>query len=174
MRTVASRGPQTVAEEQEIRYVPKFVVQGGKRLSGRIRPAGNKNAALPMLAAALLTEDEVVLENVPEIRDVQTLMNLLEALGVEVEWTGRNVVRLRARELSPRNLDPVAAAQIRASILLAGPMVARTGGMQLPPPGGDIIGRRRMDTHFLAFKALGAEMGFRREIYGLHAEKGLN
>lgn len=153
--------------------MPKFVVHGGKRLSGRIRPAGNKNAALPMLAAALLTEDEVVLENVPDIRDVRTLLNLMVDLGVEIEWTDRNVVRLKATELSPRNLDPAAAAQIRASILLAGPMVARTGGMQLPPPGGDIIGRRRMDTHFLAFGALGAEVGFRREVYGLHAEKGL-
>lgn len=153
--------------------MPKFVVQGGHRLSGRIRPAGNKNAALPMLAAALLTEDEVILENVPDIRDVRTLLDLMGALGVEIEWTGQNVVRLRAVEISPSSLDPVAAARIRASILLAGPMVARTGAMQLPPPGGDTIGRRRMDTHFLAFQALGAEMGFRREVYGLFAEKGL-
>lgn len=153
--------------------MPKFVVEGGQRLHGRIRPAGNKNAALPMLAAALLTEEEVILENVPEIRDVKTLLDLIAGLGAEVEWPERNVVRIQARELRPRELDPVEAAKIRASILLAGPMLARTGEMKLPPPGGDIIGRRRMDTHFLALSALGATVGFRREIFGLHAERGL-
>jgi UDP-N-acetylglucosamine 1-carboxyvinyltransferase len=153
--------------------VPKFVVHGGQRLKGRIRPAGNKNAALPMLAATLLTDEEVILENIPDIRDVRTLMSLIEGLGAEVEWIDRNVVRVRAVELKPTALDPEVAARIRASILLAGPMVARTGQMQLPPPGGDIIGRRRMDTHFLALAALGAEVGFRREIFGVHAERGL-
>lgn len=153
--------------------MPKFVVQGGQRLNGRIRPAGNKNAALPMLAATLLTDEEVILENVPDIRDVRTLMSLIEGLGAEVGWIDRNVVRVRAVELRPNALDPVVAARIRASILLAGPMVARTGQMQLPPPGGDIIGRRRMDTHFLALAGLGAEVGFRREVFGVHAENGL-
>jgi UDP-N-acetylglucosamine 1-carboxyvinyltransferase len=153
--------------------VPKFVVQGGQRLKGRVRPAGNKNAALPMLAAALLTEEEVILDNVPDIRDVRTLLDLIEGLGSEVEWLDRNTVRLRAKELSPSRLDASAAAKIRASILLAGPMVARAGAMQLPPPGGDVIGRRRMDTHFLALEALGARVGFRREIFGLHADDGL-
>jgi UDP-N-acetylglucosamine 1-carboxyvinyltransferase len=154
--------------------VPKFVVQGGQRLNGRVRPAGNKNAALPMLAAALLTEEEVILENVPEIRDVKTLMELMEGLGVEVGWIDRNVVRIQAREIRPRELDPESAASIRASILLAGPMLARTGEMQLPQPGGDIIGRRRMDTHFLALEALGATFGERCGIFGLHAESGLH
>jgi UDP-N-acetylglucosamine 1-carboxyvinyltransferase len=153
--------------------VPKFVVQGGRRLSGRIRPAGNKNAALPMLAAALLTDEEVVLENVPDIRDVRTLLELIGQLGAEVAWTGRNEVRIAAREIHPRRLDPVMAARIRASILLAGPMVARMGEMQFPAPGGDIIGRRRMDTHFLAFRGLGAEMGFEQEMFVLHARNGL-
>jgi UDP-N-acetylglucosamine 1-carboxyvinyltransferase len=153
--------------------VPKFVVEGGRRLEGRIRPAGNKNAALPMLAACLLTDEEVVLENVPDIRDVRTLLDLIGRLGAEVAWLDRNVVRVQARDVSPGQLDASAAAKIRASILLAGPMVARAGEMKLPPPGGDIIGRRRMDTHFLALEALGAKVGFRREIFGLHAEKGL-
>jgi UDP-N-acetylglucosamine 1-carboxyvinyltransferase len=153
--------------------VPKFVVQGGRALSGRVRPAGNKNAALPMLAAALLTEEEVVLENVPDIRDVRTMMELLQAVGADVEWSGTNEVTVRAGELAGAQLDPGATSRIRASILLAGPMVARTGTMQLPPPGGDIIGRRRMDTHFLALQALGAEFGFKREVFGLRAPGGL-
>lgn len=153
--------------------MPKFVVQGGKRLKGTIRPAGNKNAALPMLAATLLTEEEVILENVPDIRDVRTLISLMQDLGAEVEWIDRNVVRVQAKELQHSQFDSSAAARIRASILLAGPMLARSGRMQLPPPGGDIIGRRRMDTHFLALKGLGAEFGFKRETYGLHADGGL-
>ena len=140
--------------------MPKFVVQGGQRLKGTVRPAGNKNAALPMLAATLLTEEEVILENVPDIRDVRTLMKLMQDLGAEVGWVGPNAVRVQAKELQHSQFDSAAAARIRASILLAGPMLARTGRMQLPPPGGDIIGRRRMDTHFLAMQGLGAEFGF--------------
>ncbi|MEX0912115.1 MAG: UDP-N-acetylglucosamine 1-carboxyvinyltransferase [Gemmatimonadota bacterium] len=153
--------------------MPKFVVDGGQPLGGRIRPAGNKNAALPMLAATLLTDEPVVLENVPDIRDVRTLVDLIQSLGAEVEWPERNVVRVHAKDLRRGQLDASAAAKIRASILLAGPMLSRTGEMQLPPPGGDIIGRRRMDTHFLAMKALGAEFGYRRETFGLHADRRL-
>jgi UDP-N-acetylglucosamine 1-carboxyvinyltransferase len=138
--------------------VPKFIVHGGNRIKGTIRPNGNKNAALPMLAATLLTEEEVFLENVPRIKDVLTLMNLLEVLGAETEWTGPNEVRVRAANVGATQLDAAAASRIRASILLAGPMLARTGGMQLPPPGGDVIGRRRVDTHFLALKKLGAQV----------------
>jgi len=152
--------------------VPKFVVRGGTRLKGSIRPAGNKNAALPMLAATLLTDEDVFLENVPRIKDVLTLMDLLEALGAETEWVGDNEVRVRAADVGHRQLDAAAAARIRASILLAGPMLARTGGMNLPPPGGDVIGRRRVDTHFLAFQKLGARFehdasGFRVASDGL-------
>jgi UDP-N-acetylglucosamine 1-carboxyvinyltransferase len=149
--------------------VPKFAVRGGRRLQGTVRPAGNKNAALPMLAATLLAEEEVVLENVPAIRDVRTLMDLLQTLGAEVEWRGNNEVRVRAKDIGRDQLDSGAAARIRASILLAGPMVARTGEMHLPPPGGDVIGRRRMDTHFLALSRLGAEVGFQREVFGLRS-----
>ena len=150
--------------------MPKFVVEGGRSLQGSIRPAGNKNAALPMLAATLLTEEPVVLENVPDIRDVRTLLELIESLGARVEWLEPNVVRVEAKEVHQGLLDPGSAARIRASILLAGPMVARTGEMQLPPPGGDLIGRRRMDTHFLALQGLGAEFGFRREIFGVRSK----
>lgn len=153
--------------------MPKFVVQGGRRLQGTVRPAGNKNAALPMLAATLLTDEEVVLENVPDIRDVRTLMELLEDLGAEVGWVGENEVRVRAQNIGHAQLDTSQAARIRASILLAGPMVARTGEMHLPPPGGDVIGRRRLDTHFLAMQRLGAEVGFERQVFGLRAPEGL-
>jgi UDP-N-acetylglucosamine 1-carboxyvinyltransferase len=138
--------------------MPKYVVDGGRPLSGTIRPAGNKNAALPIIAAALLTDEEVVLENVPDIRDVRTLLELLVTLGADVEWLGDNRVRIRAVELGVKDLDAASAARIRASILLAGPMLARVGHMVLPPPGGDVIGRRRVDTHFLALSRLGASV----------------
>lgn len=153
--------------------MPKFVVQGGVPLHGTVRPAGNKNAALPMLAATLLTEDEVVLENVPRIRDVETLLDLLGALGAQTEWLGPNEVRIRATEIGHAQLDAAAAARIRASILLAGPMLARTGSMRLPPPGGDVIGRRRMDTHFLALQRLGAEFEYDHHTFALSARQGL-
>jgi UDP-N-acetylglucosamine 1-carboxyvinyltransferase len=136
--------------------MPKYVVDGGRPLNGKIRPSGNKNAALPVIAAALLTEEQVVLDNIPDIRDVRTLLELLEILGADVEWLGGNRVRIRAANVGVRDLDASMAARIRASILLAGPMLARVGRMVLPPPGGDVIGRRRVDTHFLALSRLGA------------------
>ncbi len=138
--------------------MPKFVVQGGKPLRGEIRPAGNKNAALPIIAATLLTEEEVILENVPAIRDVRTLLELLSLLGAETAWIGPNTVRVQAKEVRASAIEPAMAARIRASILLAGPMLARVGRMTLPPPGGDVIGRRRVDTHFLALAKLGAQV----------------
>jgi UDP-N-acetylglucosamine 1-carboxyvinyltransferase len=151
--------------------MPKFLVEGGRPLKGTIRPAGNKNAALPIIAATLLTEEEVVLENVPDIRDVRTLLELLAVLGAEVEWLGNNRVRVQARHLGATDLDASMAARIRASILLAGPMLARVGRMELPPPGGDVIGRRRVDTHFLALSKLGAtvraDAGYHLETAGL-------
>src|SRR5919106_6047079 len=151
--------------------MPKFIVQGGHPLKGTVRPAGNKNAALPIIAATLLTEEDVVLDNVPAIRDVRTLLDLLGVLGAEVEWSGTNCVRVRAREVGATDLDADMAARIRASILLAGPMLARVGRMMLPPPGGDVIGRRRVDTHFLALTKLGAavntEHGYHLETSGL-------
>jgi UDP-N-acetylglucosamine 1-carboxyvinyltransferase len=156
--------------------VPKFIVHGGKRLQGSVRPNGNKNAALPMLAATLLTDEDVFLENVPRIKDVLTLMNLLEVLGAETEWTGPNEVRVRAADVGSKQLDAGAASRIRASILLAGPMLARAGGMILPPPGGDVIGRRRVDTHFLALKKLGAQVIEEGAVWRLQTDglKGAN
>ncbi|HEY0971138.1 MAG TPA: UDP-N-acetylglucosamine 1-carboxyvinyltransferase [Gemmatimonadales bacterium] len=135
----------------------QFIVEGGHTLSGTVRPAGNKNAALPIIAAALLTEHPVTLENVPRIRDVETLVELVRTLGARAEWTARNTLEIHAAELRSTELDPQLCARIRASILLAGPLVARCGAVTLPPPGGDVIGRRRVDTHFLALEQLGAE-----------------
>jgi len=134
----------------------RYVVEGGHRLSGSIRPSGNKNAALPIVAAALLTEDEVRLENVPKIRDIETLVLLLRSVGAEAEWVGPNSLRVHAKHVHPATLDANLCEKIRASILLAGPLLARCGSVTLPPPGGDVIGRRRLDTHFFAFEQLGA------------------
>ena len=134
----------------------QYVVEGGHRLKGTIEPAGNKNAALPIIAAALLTEHPVTLENVPRIRDTETLVELIRSVGASAEWQGRNTLAIHAREIRAADLDPELCARIRASILLAGPLLARCGEVALPPPGGDVIGRRRLDTHFLAFEQLGA------------------
>jgi UDP-N-acetylglucosamine 1-carboxyvinyltransferase len=134
----------------------QYIVEGGHRLTGTIEPSGNKNAALPIIAAALLTAHPVTLENVPRIRDTETLVELIRSVGAEVEWRGRNTLGIHAKEIRAADLDPVLCARIRASILLAGPLLARCGEVMLPPPGGDVIGRRRLDTHFLAFEQLGA------------------
>lgn len=135
---------------------PTFCVSGGRALEGTIRPAGNKNAVLPILAATLLADGPCRIDNVPKIRDVETMLDLLAHLGARVEWVGPNSVVVHTGSAEPRELDPALCARIRASILFAGPMLARFGRVALPPPGGDVIGRRRVDTHFLALEALGA------------------
>ena len=135
-----------------------FVIEGGRPLSGTVRAAGNKNGALPILAASLLASDEVRLTNVPRIRDVETMVELLGRLGAEAEWTGPNEVRVDPRGVERTELDPALAREIRASFLLAGPLLARFGQVTVPPPGGDVIGRRRLDTHVHAFAALGASV----------------
>jgi UDP-N-acetylglucosamine 1-carboxyvinyltransferase len=147
-----------------------FCVSGGRPLKGTIRPAGNKNAALPILAATLLADGPCQIENVPHIRDVETMLALLSHLGASVTWTGPNAVTVDARSAEGRPLDPALCARIRASILFAGPMLARFGRVQLPPPGGDVIGRRRIDTHFLALERLGATVTV-GDIYQLEAKK---
>jgi UDP-N-acetylglucosamine 1-carboxyvinyltransferase len=136
----------------------KFVIQGGSPLSGEIVAAGNKNAALPILAACLLTEDEMVLRNVPRISDTETQVALLDAIGVDVEWSGENELRLQASRVSEAVVEEEAAALIRASFLLAGPLLARFGEARMPPPGGDTIGRRRLDPHLDAFIGMGAKV----------------
>jgi len=137
---------------------PRYLVRGGAPLHGTVRPAGNKNAALPVIAAATLAEGPVELDNIPRIRDVETMLAILGELGAVVEWLGPNQVRIDPRPLENKPLDPRLCARIRASILLAGPLLARFGRVTLPPPGGDVIGRRRVDTHFLALEGLGAEV----------------
>ena len=149
---------------------PRFVVNGGRQLSGTIRPAGNKNAALPVIAATLLADGPVALENIPRIRDVETLLEIISDLGASVTWTGPNRLTIDTRSVKPKPLNPVLCTRIRASILLAGPLLARFGEVILPPPGGDVIGRRRVDTHFLALERLGAsvDVGDRFEISARH------
>src|SRR5256885_3540506 len=152
-----------------------FVIQGGRPLSGRVRAAGNKNGALPILAACLLTSEPVVLHNVPRIRDVETMMALIAQLGADVEWTGEHEVRVQATELSSLELDPLLASRIRASFLLAGPLLARHGRASVPPPGGDVIGRRRLHPHIHACAELGARIdingGYEMQTDGLRGRR---
>lgn len=140
----------------------KFIIEGGKPLRGEVTPSGNKNAALPLLAACLLTEEPVTLYNVPQIRDVNDMRRMLESLGVEISDLGNRAWRVTAKNVRPADLDPDLSRRIRASILLAGPMTARAGGVKLPPPGGDVIGRRRVDTHIWALRHMGAEVTYDR------------
>jgi len=140
----------------------KFIINGGIPLRGEVTPGGNKNAALPLLAACLLTEEPVILHNVPDIQDVKIMGELIKSLGVEITKLAPTTWQIQAREIHPTDLDPDLCRKIRASILLAGPMVAKKGELQLPPPGGDVIGRRRVDTHLLALEKLGAEITYDR------------
>jgi UDP-N-acetylglucosamine 1-carboxyvinyltransferase len=135
-----------------------FVIEGARSLNGSIRAAGNKNGALPILAACVLSPEPVVLRNVPRIRDVETMVELIADLGADADWIGPNEVRIHAAELTKTELDDVLCARIRASVLLAGPLLARYGRAIVPPPGGDVIGRRRLDTHIHALAQLGAEI----------------
>ena len=138
----------------------QFIIEGGRPLNGIVRPSGNKNAALPLLAACLLTDQPVVMRNVPTIRDVLTMRQLLLDVGATIEEIDSHTLRIDAGNLSNREPNPDLCRAIRASMLLAGPMLARVGQITLPPPGGDVIGRRRLDTHLLAFEAMGAEANF--------------
>jgi len=141
----------------------QFVIEGGRPLIGTVTASGNKNAALPLLAACLLTDQPVTLRNLPNIEDVRTMKQLLRQLGVSIEELDAHTVRVQARDIATTTADEELCRQIRASILLAGPMLARAGRLELPPPGGDVIGRRRVDTHVLALRALGAEVHWDRD-----------
>ena len=151
-----------------------FLIEGGIPLRGEVTPSGNKNAALPLLAATLLSDQPITLHNVPDIGDVHTMRALLESLGVQVRDVAPHSWQLEARQVHNADLDPHLCRQIRASILIAGPMLGRTGEIVLPPPGGDVIGRRRVDTHFLALKAMGAEVEYRAREFYLRAPNGLH
>lgn len=136
----------------------KFIIEGGTQLRGTVTPSGNKNAALPMIAACLLTDEPVTLRNVPRIRDVEDMLALLASIGVTIHEVDAHTLVLHAREVRTTELDREICSRIRTSILFAGPMLARMGQIHLPPPGGDVIGRRRVDTHIHALRALGAEI----------------
>jgi UDP-N-acetylglucosamine 1-carboxyvinyltransferase len=152
----------------------KFLIEGGVPLSGTVVPAGNKNGALPILASSVLTDEEVVVGNVPRIRDVQTMLDILSALGVKVEWRGEHEVALCASDVDDTGeVDRDLSEQIRASFLLAGPLLARVGRAVMPPPGGDVIGRRRLDPHLDAFRAMGAEHSLNGVITLTSPENGL-
>jgi UDP-N-acetylglucosamine 1-carboxyvinyltransferase len=168
--TVKQSARQTV--RQGDRKVQKLVIEGGQPLSGTVIPAGNKNAALPCIAAALLTDEEVVLENVPRIRDVDAMLRVLRGLGASAEWRDDNEIVICAAGVDREaDVDREHAERIRASFLLAGPLLARFGRAHMPPPGGDVIGRRRLDPHIDAFRALGAVYEHGRDI-GLSAPNG--
>jgi UDP-N-acetylglucosamine 1-carboxyvinyltransferase len=148
-----------------------FVIEGSRPLRGSIRAAGNKNGALPILASTLIADGPVALENVPRIRDVDTMLELLSDLGADASWTGPNEVRVDARGANKSAPDERLCSRIRASFLLAGPLVARFGRATMPPPGGDVIGRRRLDPHIHAFHELGAEMDLGGRLYEIEATK---
>jgi len=141
----------------------RFIIQGGIPLSGEVTPSGNKNAALPLLAACILATEPVILHNIPDINDVRTMRELLVSIGVEVTHLGDHSWEINAQNIQCSNLDTKLCSKIRASVLLAGPVLARTGELKLPPPGGDVIGRRRLDTHILALQALGVQTTYNRE-----------
>jgi UDP-N-acetylglucosamine 1-carboxyvinyltransferase len=157
-----STGPILGGRARARPTMEKFVIEGGVPLSGTMVPAGNKNGALAVLAASVLTEEQVLVRNVPRIRDVDAMLGILAAIGVSVDWQGSNEVSLCAAGVQDGTgvgeveVDPELAEQIRASFLLAGPLLARFGRAVMPPPGGDVIGRRRLDPHLDAFRAMGA------------------
>lgn len=136
----------------------QYLIEGGFPLKGTIKASGNKNAALPCIAAALLTEERVILRNLPDIEDMHVMLEIFAALGGEVENIGANDYALRIQKVERNDIPLDLSKKIRASILFAGPLLARSGKAVLPPPGGDVIGRRRLDTHFLALTELGARV----------------
>ena len=138
----------------------RFIITGGVPLGGTVIPAGNKNAALPILAASVLTDEVLELGNVPRIRDVESMLTLLEGIGVRVSWRGENELSLCAADVESVPLDGDASDEIRASFLLAGPLLARFGRAEMHPPGGDVIGRRRLDPHIDAFREMGATCSY--------------
>ena len=168
-----ARASVAAASLRPSQAMEKFVIDGGVALSGTVTPAGNKNGALPILAASVLTSEEVIVRNVPQIRDVQAMLELLELLGVRVERRSEHSVALCAADVTADAVvEQTVADRIRASFLLAGPLLARFGRVVMPPPGGDVIGRRRLDPHLDAFRALGGQERFEGTDIVLEAEGG--
>ncbi len=137
----------------------RYEIKGGCGLQGTVKPQGNKNEALPVLAACLLTDETVTLRNVPNIGDVRGMMDIMRTLGASIEPAGKNAWQINCADIRTTELDPEKCRSLRAAILLAGPLLTRHETVLLPPPGGDVIGRRRLDDHFLAFESLGAHIG---------------
>ncbi len=153
--------------------MPAFEIEGGRPLHGSVRPSGNKNSALPLMTASLMADGPVTLHNLPGIGDVHTMRSLLESVGVRTQEVGENSLRLDPKAARRGALDPDLCRRIRASILLAGPMLGRFGGIDLPPPGGDVIGRRRVDTHLLALQGLGASVTYNPRKFQMEASGGM-
>ncbi len=152
----------------------RLIVEGGHSLKGTVVPSGNKNSAQPILAACLLTDEQVTLDNVPRIRDVETIISILQKIGVDVSFQKeQNRVTVRAKSLDATELDPELCELARGSVTLAGPMLARCGRVRLPRPGGDKIGRRRIDTHILALRQMGARIEPSYYFYDMEAPNGL-
>src|ERR1700730_13083913 len=172
--TLAKRraSPPLFSRRRRVQLMEKFLIDGGVPLSGTMVPAGNKNGALPILASSVLTHEEVVVRNVPRIRDVEAMLAILRAIGVDVSWRGQNEVVLCAAGVSECAVEQELAELIRASFLLAGPLLARFGRAVMSPPGGDVLGRRRLDPHLDAFRAMGAAVDCGRDIV-LSAPRGL-
>ena len=138
----------------------QFIIEGGHPLNGTIRASGNKNAALKMLAACLLTDEPVILRNMPDIGDARTLIEIMRSLGVSINWISESTLRVHAKVITTTEIDAVLAKKLRSSIVLAGPMLGRVGRVYLPTPGGDAIGERRLDMHVFALRKLGATIDF--------------
>ena len=149
----------------------KFIIEGGVPLNGELTPSGNKNAALPLLAACLLTDEPVVLHNVPDIIDVQTMIRLLKSLNVQITYLNDSTLQLDSSNIKPADLDPNLCRKIRASILLAGPLISKVKEIYLPPPGGDVIGRRRLDSHILAFSQLGVVTDYTNNLFHFKVDR---
>lgn len=147
-----------------------FDIRGSEIVSGEIVTSGNKNEALPVIAASLLSSETVVIDNVPDILDVRKMLEILEDLGVSVNRLSRNRIEINAKHLKNKPLDRDLCGMVRTSVLFAGPLLARNGSVILPPPGGDVIGRRRLDTHFLGFKQLGASYTVEGEGYEIRTD----
>jgi len=143
----------------------QFVIEGNQPLQGEVLVSGNKNAALKMLPACLLTDDPVILTNVPDIADVRVTLDIIRSLGVDVEMLGDHRVRVHARNITTHVMDRELCQRTRASVVFAGPMIARLGKLELPTPGGDVIGRRRLDTHVLALEKLGTQVDYDGTFY---------
>src|SRR5690554_3585372 len=148
----------------------KFVIEGGHELAGTVTVGGSKNEALPVIAATLLSTEPIVLRRVPRIADVFVLLDILREMGADAEWIGDSELEINCANVESGKVPDALCRQLRASILLAGPLLARFGHVILPPPGGDVIGRRRLDTHFLGFEALGAEINV-SNVFEIKADK---